>query len=43
MAIAAPALVPTTTAGATCDDSNIAAASVVCVDISRTGSPPDLA
>jgi hypothetical protein len=43
MAIAAPALVPTTTAGSVRKDSRIAAASTVCVEIERAGSPPDRA
>jgi hypothetical protein len=39
-AIAAPALVPTTTVGDVRKYSRIAAASAVCVDIERAGSPP---
>jgi hypothetical protein len=41
--MAAPALVPTTTAGGVRKDSSIAAASAVCVEIKRTGWPPERA
>jgi hypothetical protein len=43
MVIVAPALVPTTTAGGVRKYSRIAAASAVCVETKRTGSPPDRA
>jgi hypothetical protein len=42
-AIVAPALVPTTTAGPACKYSKMAAASAVCLETKRTGSPPVLA